>query len=501
MFGSYQVNTFNGELEVSNIIIPGKSTISGVIYKPKEIIEEAPGVVLAHGISNSKESLTGIGLELAKHGYITLSIDLMGHGRSSGKLDGTDPSLGVVQAAHYLSELPYVSENVGLVGHSLGAGVTLYAATHELLELGVVLIAGGIGPDYNYEGVAISQPNNVLVIIGQYDVLFDMDTLSNDIELTFQNNVPELNKRKGDPEQGTMTMLLMPPTSHLLEPLDPKGVEAAVDWFMLLNSVEADYSQTYLIRETLILLAFIAFVAAILGVLSLNTEIGPQFGFNWRSGAVYGFIGFITFLPAMLMGNYMLFPTQIFGSSIAWWLLIWGITIYLVARYWRKDNPVTRISRWDIQIAIAFFLACYVFCCSLEYFFGYGYRLMVPIMRNLTLRRIQTFMMYLPFMLGHFYSESVWFREEVSNLKGFAVSKLGLFTGIIIIQYVGFFLFEIILLKGFIGFIIEFLVVIVPMLLISLLITHWSQRNNRPGISIILNTLILSWIAAGLFPY
>ena len=501
MYGAYRVNTWNGELEVSNIIIPGNSTIAGVIYKPKEILDEAPGVVLAHGISNSKESQTGIGLELAKHGYVTLSIDLMGHGRSSGKLDGYDPSLGMIQAAQYLSKLPYVSDKVGLVGHSLGAGVTLYAASHELLESGVVLIAGGIGHDYNSEDVAVSQIKNVLVIVGQYDVLFDKDTLSNDIESTFPNNIPELNKRKGDPEQGTMTMLLMPPTSHLLEPLDPEVVEATVDWFKVINSVAADYSQTYLIREALLLLAFIAFVAAIVGILSLNTETGPQLVFDWRSGSVYGVIGFVTFFPAMLLGNYVQFPPQIFGSSIAWWLLIWGITIYLMARYWRKDNSVSHITRWDIEIAIVFFLACYVFCYGLEYLFGYGYRLMVPIMRFLTLRRSQTFMMYLPFMFVHFYSESVWFREEVSNLKGFAVSKLGLFTGIIVIQYGGFYLFDKILLRGYIGFIIEFLVAIVPMLLISLLITHWSQRNNRLGISLILNTLILSWIAAGLFPY
>jgi dienelactone hydrolase len=276
IYGAYKVNTWNGELEVSNIVIPGKNSLSGVIYKPKVILDEAPGVVLAHGISNSKESVTGIGLELAKHGYVTLSMDLMGHGRSSGKLDGSDPSLGMIQAARYLSELPYISDNVGFVGHSLGAGVTLYAASQDFSEAGVVLIAGGIVPNYNSEGVAISQPNNVLVIIGQYDVLFDMDTLSNDIESTFPNNIPELNALKGDPEQGTMTMLLMPPTSHLLEPLDPRVVEATVDWFNIIYKIEVDYSQTYLIRESLILLAFIAFVAATLRVLSLKTETSPQ---------------------------------------------------------------------------------------------------------------------------------------------------------------------------------------------------------------------------------
>lgn len=104
-------------------------------------------------------------------------------------------------------------------------------------------------------------------------------------------------------------------------------------------------------------------------------------------------------------------------------------------------------------------------------------------------------------MLGHFYSESVWLKEHTGNLRGFAVSKLGLFSAIIIIQYGGFYRLNSILVAGFIGFILEFLVAIVPMLLISVIITHYNQRNNQLGTSIILNALIFSWIAAGLFPY
>ena len=175
--------------------------------------------------------------------------------------------------------------------------------------------------------------------------------------------------------------------------------------------------------------------------------------------------------------------------------------MYLLSLYWRRDEKRPQIILDDIKIALVFFLACYVFCVGLEYLYGFGYRLMVPVMRALTLRRAQALVIYLPFMLGHFYSETVWLREQAGNLRGFAVSKLGLFTAIIVIQYGGFYFLGSILVSGFIGFILEFLVAIVPMLLISVLITYWSQRNNRLGVSIILNALLFSWIAAGLFPY
>jgi len=497
MYGAYRVDTWSGAIQISNVVIHGDETITGVLYKPKWIQEEAPGIVLAHGISNSKEPQTGIALELAKHGYVTLSIDLVGHGRSSGSLDGADQSLGMIQAAQYLADLPFVSENIGLVGHSLGTGAALYASS-QVLESGVVLIAGGIG-DYFEE--PILQPNNLLVIIGQYDVLFDLDNIDERLEATFPENPPMLNEINGDPVQGTMTMLLTPPTSHLLEPLDPSVVTATVDWFNQINDIDFDYSQTYLIREALIMLAFISFIVAIVVGLSLNSEIMAENGFNWRSGLIYGVVGFFSFLPAMLLGNYVPFPPQIFGSSIAWWLFIWGIIMYILCLYWRKTESIPRITQNDLKTAAGVFVACYVYCFGLEYLFGFGYRLMVPIMRTLTLRRAKTLVIYLPFMLGHFYAESIWLRENVNNLRGFAVSKLGLFTAIIVFQYGGFYLLDTVLVGGFIGFILEFLVAIVPMLLISVIITHYGQRINLMGASVVLNALIFSWIAAGLFPY
>ena len=490
------MDTWGGALEVSNVVIDGDETITGVFYKPKNIQSQAPGVVLAHGISNSKEPQTGIALELAKHGYITLSIDLIGHGRSSGTLNGGDQSLGMIQAAEYLAELPYVS-SVGLVGHSLGAGAALIASS-EILESGVVLIAGGVG-DYFEE--PIDQPSNLLVIIGQYDILFDLENIDERLEATFPENTPKLNEITGEPAQGTMTLLLTPPTSHLLEPLDPSVVASIVDWFNQVNLIEAEYSQTYLLREALILLAFISFIAVIVVGISLNSESIGVGVFNWRSGAVYGIVGLITFLPSMLLGNYLPFPPQIFGSSIAWWLFIWGAIMFLLSRYWRKDESPNLIFYLDITTAALTFIACYVFSIGLEYTNGFGFRLLVPIMRHLTQRRILALLMYLPLMLGHFYSESVWFKERTGNLKGLAVSKLGLFTAIIIVQYGGFYLLQTIIVKGFIGFILEFLVAIVPMLLISVLITSYCQRYTRLGASIILNALLFSWIAAGLFPY
>ncbi len=501
MYGAYRVNTSNGELSVTNIVIPGENRITGVLYTPKETREGSPCVLLAHGIVNSKQSLSGVALELAKDGYIALSIDLLGHGGSSGSIDESDPSLGVIRASDYL--LTYSNNShIGLIGHSMGAGAVYYAASHGVPENGVVLIGGGIGSN-SYDtskGFVVPQPRNPLVIIGRYDVLFTWERIEESLETTFPFHTPELNQLKGDPHGASMTMLLMPYTSHLFEPVSPSVVESTVSWFNAINEVNARKTQSYLLREGLILFAFIFFM----GALALASTIGAQPmsapDFDWRRGVIYGLVGFIFFIPSMLLGNFLSFPPQIFGSSIAWWLLIWGMILLVFSRYWKKSD-FFRIEGEDVFYAFGLFFLSYLFVLGLEYLFGFGFRLILPIMRVLTIRRWAAFVFYLPFMLAHFYSEATWFGDKASRFLGFAVSKFGLFSGVLLVQYGGFFLLDTVLVSGFYGFILEFLMAVVPMMLISGLITSWCMENGRGGVSIVLNSLLFSWIAAGLFPY
>ncbi|MBD3204822.1 alpha/beta hydrolase, partial [Candidatus Bathyarchaeota archaeon] len=77
------VNDSNGQIRVEDVSIPyGDTHLKAVLYYPKSATEPLPGVVLAHGISNSKETMTGIALELSKRGIAALSLDLVGHGAS-----------------------------------------------------------------------------------------------------------------------------------------------------------------------------------------------------------------------------------------------------------------------------------------------------------------------------------------------------------------------------------------------------------------------------------
>ena len=101
------INTDFGNLDVSIISIPnGQNKISGLLYRPRTVPEGVflPAIVLVHGISSSKESMTGIALELARNGFVAMAIDLPGHGNSEGVFSSSDddPTLGTLAAVNYL---------------------------------------------------------------------------------------------------------------------------------------------------------------------------------------------------------------------------------------------------------------------------------------------------------------------------------------------------------------------------------------------------------------
>jgi dienelactone hydrolase len=99
-----------------------------------------PGVVIIHGVYQSKEWLRAFGIELARRGFVTLTIDAASHGNSGYATSDSDR--GGVAALEYLDNLPYVSK-LGIVGHSMGAGITMQALNLTKLTIDSVVFVGG----------------------------------------------------------------------------------------------------------------------------------------------------------------------------------------------------------------------------------------------------------------------------------------------------------------------------------------------------------------------
>lgn len=128
----------------------GDTTVSGVLLRPTGR-GPFPALVLNHGYIEPSVYVTGQGLareqdRLAREGYVVLHTDYRGHAASdpAGDLE-RETRLGytrdALHAAATLRQLPYVDpDRVGMLGRSMGGGVTLNAivAQPELVRAAVV---------------------------------------------------------------------------------------------------------------------------------------------------------------------------------------------------------------------------------------------------------------------------------------------------------------------------------------------------------------------------
>lgn len=141
----------------------GSLTISGVINVPHGD-GPFPAIVLAHGYIDPAAYDTGDGFDreqdlLARSGYVVLHTDYRGHASSDVDLR-TDPRrrLGypedLVNAARAVKRLPDVDpDRVGVLGRSMGGGVTLQAlaAVPGLVDAAVVYSAVSSDAADNYD--------------------------------------------------------------------------------------------------------------------------------------------------------------------------------------------------------------------------------------------------------------------------------------------------------------------------------------------------------------
>jgi dienelactone hydrolase len=269
-----------GRLEVKTVLISGGGVeLSGLLYRPVSAsgLNPVPAVVLAHGIGGCKEMMSGIGLELARRGFVALCLDLLGHGGTGGTVaEGTgEPSFGVLSAVQYLRSHSFVNASaIGLVGHSLGGGAVRAAFVADG-EIGAsVLVAGGLGdiaegPEYGV--LDSSSPKNLLVIVGQYDVLFNLTQLkAEELPSAFGTQEPVVSGVVyGSFLSQTARKLATPATTHLFEPVDSSVVSEIVAWME--NSFKSDEvsvaqtgtNQLYIWREATNLVSLAAFFGVV----------------------------------------------------------------------------------------------------------------------------------------------------------------------------------------------------------------------------------------------
>lgn len=127
---SYGFQTNFGTIDVQEVSITHTdgSQIVGKLYRPKGVnsLNPAPGILGVHGYNNDKDVQRGTALELARAGFVVLTIDQLGHGDSEGEFSTATQIAGTQSAYIWLARQSFVDGGMGVYGHSMGYISTFY---------------------------------------------------------------------------------------------------------------------------------------------------------------------------------------------------------------------------------------------------------------------------------------------------------------------------------------------------------------------------------------
>jgi hypothetical protein len=170
-FFAYMLSSNWGRVKVSEVAFDSEGAIlNGSLYVPTGINSKnsLPAILVTHGISNTHRVVNGIAEELARRGFVALSVDAYGAGNSetsdtveAGTRGGNDSPQGIYDAANYLRTLKYVDKTrIGLVGHSQGskrvnATVNLDCSYFTLNDLMINVLCNTFGQKFTYEEIGM----------------------------------------------------------------------------------------------------------------------------------------------------------------------------------------------------------------------------------------------------------------------------------------------------------------------------------------------------------
>lgn len=164
----WQVLAVNRGLVVRDFVQDGVP----IRYLVAEDAADAPGVVVAHGFSGSRQLMLAFGYKLANAGYGVALLDFAGHGANRAPFptdDGGSRLQADVDAAIVaLRAQPEVDEaRVALLGHSMGSGAVMRAGVRLDDELAATIAVSPTSAE-----VSPARPRNFFLIAGQFEQRF-----------------------------------------------------------------------------------------------------------------------------------------------------------------------------------------------------------------------------------------------------------------------------------------------------------------------------------------
>jgi pimeloyl-ACP methyl ester carboxylesterase len=320
------------------------SNIHSTLQRPNYATdtEPLPGVVVIHGSQQNKEWLMAFGIELARRGFVVLTIDANGHGNSG---NGTGSGIA---ALDYIASLDFVDDTqIGLIGHSMGGGIA-WAALNESSVYVRALVLVGAGFREN-----VSYIPNTLLATGNFDSLSRYPHNPALLDPWFNTTGVEPDMTYGDFASNTARRAVFPSTNHLFETINPVIVSESVEWMKnsLKGGLEDEHwiSSSNLIYPIWLVGGFFGLMGALLTIFPLvailldtplfsdlkgepTGEPATRKSF-YLYGIILGLIGIVTFFPFLAVGLLLAFlvpfPT-FYGLAVVAWILGSGLVALLV---------------------------------------------------------------------------------------------------------------------------------------------------------------------------
>jgi pimeloyl-ACP methyl ester carboxylesterase len=204
---------------------------------------EPAGVILLEGFGSDQVTMTSLASEFARSGWHVFIFDFSGHGRSPGTLtfDNAQTDRLANQALSAMDEFEGLSglrtQQIFVVGHSLGARVALQSATMNPEQVaGLVLLGTQVNLSTNVQSEFFTgttdidlpwvqalghenPPMPILLVSGEWD------------DILTPENAELLSKRLGGDEAGNnRTLVILPAIVHNYEPFSSRVLLEITKW-------------------------------------------------------------------------------------------------------------------------------------------------------------------------------------------------------------------------------------------------------------------------------
>lgn len=159
--------------------------MSALLFKPNDVTADnkAPAIVISHGWWNNREMQDANYVELARRGYVVVSIDMYGHGNSDylNYADLAAGGTGMYDAVKLVADLPYVdTDKIGVSGHSNGARAANFsiaidnAADTQLIAAVLLVDNDGVYTDAESDNAYFNMygARDAGIVADQYDEFF-----------------------------------------------------------------------------------------------------------------------------------------------------------------------------------------------------------------------------------------------------------------------------------------------------------------------------------------